>query len=329
LTDVVSASVDLRTKHERSKYVSVATSAYSGATLLAFLLNAHPQIVSIGEMDGLIPSEDPEEYLCSCGQRIKDCDFWHSVSKSMTRRGYDFNVADFDMIFKPVGSKVIKRISTGSSRNRSLDRVRDTLFQAWPAESRRRKEWVNRNVAFVEAVLEVTDKKVFVDTSKGRWRLKLLHEYSNLDVRAIHLVRDVKGVVNSRLRRRVDLEAREAARQWVNLNQKLEITLQDLPKEKQIQIRYEDLCQDVQGTLAGLYAFCGVDSSIEIKDLVSTTHHIVGNTMRLSSLSRIKLDERWKSELGKTQQEEINRAAANFMERYGYSQAGATMRSDA
>lgn len=319
MTELVSASVDLHTKPERPIYVSVATSAYSGATLLAFLLNAHPQIVSIGEMDGLIPSEDPEEYLCSCGQRIKDCAFWHSVSKSMTHRGYDFDVADFDLMFKPVGSRVIKRISTGSSRNRSLDRMRDTLFQAWPAEASRRRAWVNRNVAFVEAVLEVSGTKVFVDTSKGRWRLKLLHESSNLDVRAIHLVRDVKGVVNSRLRRRVDLDAREAAHQWVNLNRKLEITLQDLPREKQIQIRYEDLCQDVQGILAGLFAFCGVDPSVAIEDLVSTQHHIVGNTMRLNSLLRIKLDERWKSELDKSQQAEINRAAANFMQRYGYS----------
>lgn len=319
MISLMSTPVDILTGNERPIYVSVATSAYSGATLLAFLLGAHPQITSIGEMDGLIPSEDPEQYLCSCGQRIKDCDFWHSVSKAMARRGYEFDVADFDLIFKPVGPTIIKRIGTGSSRNISLDRMRDALFNIWPPESHRRREWVKRNVAFVEAVLEVTGKKVFIDTSKGRWRFKLLQDYSDLDVRAIHLVRDVKGVVNSRLRRRADLDAREAAHQWVKLHQKLEITLQSLPADKQIQIRYEDLCQNVQGILAVLFDFCGVDASVEITDFKSTPHHIVGNTMRLSNISKIRLDERWKSELNQTQQEEINRAAANFLHRYGYS----------
>ena len=54
-------------------FVSIETSSYSGATLLAFLLGAHPQIATIGEMDGLIPRENPDEYFCSCGQLIKRC----------------------------------------------------------------------------------------------------------------------------------------------------------------------------------------------------------------------------------------------------------------
>jgi hypothetical protein len=270
-------------------------------------------------MDGLIPSEDPEQYLCSCGQRIKDCDFWQSVSDVMSDRGFDFDVADFDLKFGLGGPAVIQRIGMGSSRIGALDTIRDAVFHTWPPEMRRRKKWVSRNVALVEAVLEVMDTKVFVDTSKGRWRLKLLQEHSSMDVRAIHLVRDVKGVVNSRLRRKADLEAREAAQEWVKVNQKLEITLQSLPKDKQIRVRYEDLCQDVQGTLKMLFEFCGVDSSAEITDFMSAPHHIVGNTMRLSNVSKIRLDERWKSQLAERQQEEINSAAANFLHRYGYS----------
>ena len=131
-------------------------------------------------------------------------------------------------------------------------------------------------------------------------------------------MRDVKGVVNSRLRRKADLDAREAAQQWVKVNQKLEITLQSLPKDKQILVRYEDLCHDVQGTLEKLVEFCGVDSTVEIRDFKSAPHHIVGNTMRLSNLTKIRLDERWKSQLPERQQEEIDRAAANFLHRYGY-----------
>lgn len=307
-------------------FVSVATSAYSGATLLAFLLGAHPQIATIGEMDGLIPSEDPDEYRCSCGKRIRACEFWQLVSKAMHDRGFEFDVAHFRTKFALNGPRLIRRLRMGSSRISALDSIRDAFLHAWPAEVRQRKAWVARNVAFVEAVLEVMDKEVFVDTSKGRWRLRSLYEYSTLDVRAIHLVRDVRGVVSSRLRRRADLDAREAARQWVRVNQKLEMTLQSLPEDRHVLLRYEDLCRDVQGTLERLFDFCGVDSSVKVTDLGAVPHHIVGNPMRLSSVSRIHLDERWKSQLTEGQIEELDRTAATLRRRYGYGEAVDSLR---
>jgi hypothetical protein len=206
----------------------------------------------------------------------------------------------------------------GSSGNNTLDSIRDAVFRAWPAEVRKRKAWAARNVAFIEAVLEVMDKEVFVDTSKGRWRLRSLYDYSALDVRAIHLVRDVRGVVYSRLRRKADISAGEAARQWVRVNQKLEITLQSLPGDKHILLRYEDLCHDVQGTMEKLFEFCGVVSSDKSIRFDEAPHHIVGNPMRLGSPSRIKLDERWRSQLTEGQLNEIGHAAAKTQIRYGY-----------
>ena len=76
-------------------FVSVQTSAFSGATLLAFLLGAHPEVATVGEMSGLIAREDPETYLCSCGQRIRSCGFWRAVAAEMWDRGHAFDVARF------------------------------------------------------------------------------------------------------------------------------------------------------------------------------------------------------------------------------------------
>ncbi len=75
------------------------------------------------------------------------------------------------------------------------------ILCTWPAARRRWKALVARNEAFVESVLDVTGKEVFVDTSKDRLRVKALRNFSPFDVRAIHLIRDVRGVVASQLRR--------------------------------------------------------------------------------------------------------------------------------
>lgn len=299
-------------------FISIETSVYSGATLLAFLLGAHPQIATVGEMDGLIASEDPDEYLCSCGQRIKTCEFWRSVKIAMRDRGFEFDIAHFNMGFTLGGPRFIQYLRIGSFRNRTLDAIRDAMVYAWPREMRQLKALVARNEAFIEAVLEVTGKEVFVDSSKDRLRIKALHQFSKLDVCAIHLIRDVRGVVTSQLRRGEVNNAHEGAQEWVKFNQKIRTTLQSLPEGKHVLVRYEDLCQDVQGTLKRPYRFCGVDPGFKVTDFWEAPHHIIGNKMRLKPLSEVKLDERWKSMLTEDQLKEINQVAGALSRQYGY-----------
>jgi hypothetical protein len=299
-------------------FVSIQTTAYSGATLLSFLLGAHPQIATVGEMNGLIAREDPEVYLCSCGQKIKECDFWKSIARAMRDRGFEFCVAHFDMEFGLGGPPFIQQLRVRSFQNSILDLMRDTIFQAWPGERHRLKVLVARNEAFIESVLAVTGKRVFVDTSKDNLRLNALRRYSSFDICAIHLIRDARGVVASRLQRRRGVDAHEAARQWAKLHQRIQLTLGTWPEAKRIQVRYEDLCQDVEGTLERLYRFCGVDPHFRVADFRGAPHHIVGNPMRLSNLSEISLDERWRSLLTQEQLQEIQQVAGPLIHQYGY-----------
>ena len=315
----VSDEVEMkRSSYGPPVFVSIQTTAFSGATLLSFLLGAHPEIATVGEMNGLIAREDPEVYLCSCGRKIKECDFWQTIEAAMRQRGFEFCVAHFDLEFNLGGPRWVRQLRTMSLCNGVLDTLRDTLLQAWPAERRQLKALVARNEAFVQSILAITGKRVFVDTSKDSLRLSALRRYSRFDVRALHLIRDVRGVVASRLRRRRGVSAQEAARHWAKLHQRHQIALETLPAARRIQVRYEDLCQDIQGTMERLYRFCGVDPNIRVADFRAMPQHIIGNPMRLSSLSEIGLDERWRSELTQKQAQEIYRVAGALSQRYGY-----------
>lgn len=303
---------------QRPIFVSIQTTAFSGATLLATLLAAHPEIATIGEMNGLIAREDPESYLCSCGQRIKQCVFWQAVGSEMCKRGYPFDAANFDTEFALGGPRVVQHLRKRSFADPRLNAIRDALFAAWPFEARRIKRLVARNEALIESVLAVTGKHVFVDTSKDRLRLPLLHRFSALDLRAIHLVRDVRGVVASRLRRGAAIDAREAARQWAVLHERIRRTLSALPEDKRLRVGYETFCSDVRGMLAQLDRFCGVDPALRPADLWPEAHHIVGNAMRLSPSAEIRLDERWRSILSEDQLAAIRWGASSTSRQYGY-----------
>jgi len=299
-------------------FVGVETSSYSGATLLAFLLNAHPRIASIGELNGLIPSEDPASYLCSCGKKIQACEFWQSVRDEMSQRGFQFEVSDFGTEFRLNGPEWMQRLRVGSFRNATLNSMRDLVLQTLPPERRQFQVLVTRNRALIETILALTGKHVFVDTSKDHLRVRALKMFSPYDVRVIHLVRDPRGVAASRLRRGVRIDAREAARQWVRLHTRLQTTHANAKSNQYIRIRYEDLCQNPRATLRQLYAFCGMDPRATVMDWHSTPHHIVGNAMRLDNLDAIKLDERWRELLSESQQKEIWQIAGALGTQYGY-----------
>lgn len=303
----------------RPRFVSIETCAFSGATLLAFLLGAHPRIATVGEMDGLIVREDPDEYRCSCGQKIRTCQFWHAVGNIVREHGHEFDVAHFDTKCDAGNWGILYRLRVGSFRSNVVNSLRDSIYQWMPGERRRIKYLVERNKAFVEAVLAVTGKDIFVDSSKDRCRVRYLQKFSPIDISMIHLVRDVRGVVASRLRRGRITDVKRGAWEWVKENQRHERLRRFFPAGKSVRVRYEDLCRDVQGSLQQLHSFVEVNPVV-VMDFRAVPQHIVGNPMRLENSSTIKLDERWKTMLTRDQLREINRIAGALNHQYGYNE---------
>ena len=84
-------------------------------------------------------------------------------------------------------------------------------------------------------------------------------------------------------------------------------------------LRYEDLCADPDGD-----ADPAPRLHRRARPATATTtsapieHHIIGNRMRLSSTSEIRLDERWKEALTPEQIAVIERHVAPLNRRYGY-----------
>ena len=74
------------------RFLYVVGTSFTGSTLLSFLLNLHPQIVSVGECDPNFSNwSDPNEFPCSCGRTLAACPFWTAVDEEMAERGLRFD----------------------------------------------------------------------------------------------------------------------------------------------------------------------------------------------------------------------------------------------
>ena len=80
----------LSTQGRRMKVIYIAGTSHSGSTLLDLMLNAHPKIMSVGEVVNLhrqLTYKNPKKKTyrpCSCGApSLWACQFWSSINERM------------------------------------------------------------------------------------------------------------------------------------------------------------------------------------------------------------------------------------------------------
>jgi hypothetical protein len=308
-----------RTESERLPVVYLAGSGHTGSTLLALFLDAHPRIVSVGEtaFKRKIQRRGSAKLACTCGASYLDCPFWQAVFRGVTEAGFEFSPLKWSNDFRyknPLAHRLLSRYS-GNPALRAMQRAAAALLPGHGASV----DHVRRvNVEFIRTVLRVAHADVFFDTSKRAMRLYHLLETSELDVKVVKLVRDVRGYVSSAKKRGASVS--DAALAWRTDQENFEHITRDLPSDRVMLLRYEDACRDPQTWLKRTYAFCGVEPIDPPEVVVSGEHHVLGNNMRRNEKIRIRLDESWRSLLSSDEQARALAIAGPFQGHLGYAE---------
>jgi hypothetical protein len=302
----------------KTRFVYLTSPPFSGSTLFSLLANAHPDIASVGEMTGPTSRQNPETYMCSCGCKIKDCGFWKQVAERMTSSELPFDPGSFDTRIRLGNTSLSQRILTGSLGNSILERIRDAMVKLSPMTNKRLRYLIHRNKSLATSILQVTGKSVFFDASKNPMRISHFINEKDIDLRLIHLVRDVRGTSQSKRKNQGKTDWRKNVHAWIRANRNIERQLKRLPPDRWLRIRYEDLCRKPAETLHQFFAFCGVEPQDLPLDFSSEEHHIVGNRMRLSSLGQIRLDEDWRRTVTPDEVALAWKLAGRTHVRYGY-----------
>jgi Sulfotransferase family len=297
--------------------VHLASSPYSGSTLVSYLLGIHPEIATVSDVSGRRREARMATFACSCGRLMRDDPFWLRVADEMRAAGEpEFDLGNFRLGFDEGRGRVANRIAVGSLRWSALERARDVIVRRWPGEDRSMREIGGRNLRFATVVTRVLGAHVFVDASKERLRARYLRRYVDPDTRVVHLVRDVRGVVASARGHatHAGASAEALARDWARTNDTIARLAAEAGPGKHMLVRYEDLCREPERVLADLYAFCGADPAASARN---DEQHLLGNRIRMGSLDEIRLDERWRTVLSPAEQSAVLAVAGDVHRRLG------------
>ncbi len=296
-------------------YVFLTSHAYSGSTLTSFLLGSHPEIATVGMLTGPASHLDLKTYRCSCGQLFQQDPFWQDVTRKVNEYGLSYSLKEHMGTRIELGANsLLRRIRTASLRNNTLEEFRDWLmFNMWPSHEREMHELVRRNEIFAKAILDVSGKPIFLDTSKDPMRMRYMRLSPAIDLYVIHLIRDVRGVVTSIMSRRSDMNVEQATKHWLVAEHNIRRHLKTLPESRQIQVRYEDITSNTLETMNRLFTFMDARPLEQMDDFREVDNHILGNKMRKQGSSEIKTDERWRTVLSEKQLQLIDKITESKM----------------
>jgi hypothetical protein len=185
-------------------------------------------------------------------------------------------------------------------------------------------------LAIYTVLAELTQKEVIVDSTKHIGRAVNLLKCPGIDVRLIHLVRDGRGVIWSRLR---DKERDPSISRkgpllstltWVTKNA-IASVVANFARDRIITIRYEDLITEPARELSRIGKLCDLDMkgllhNLSVKNIHRLGHQIGGNERVRSGNEKLslRLDEDWKKRLARRNQIIFGLIAGWLARYYGY-----------
>jgi hypothetical protein len=323
----------------RIPLVYLLAASHSGSTLLAMLLGAHPEICSVGELK-LTSLGDIRQYRCGCGELIAVCPFWSAVVARLRAEGVTFELGAASTDYAAGASARARRLLSPLHRSRPLEWVRDAALALTPGWRAHLAERQASNAALAAAVLDLSGRRVIVDSSKIGIRLKFLLRNPRFDIKVVRLTRDGRAVSLTYMdpfafadakrpelrggghgghRDAERLPMDRAAREWRRANEEADAICRTLSPSRIARVRYEDLCASPDATLARLFDFIGVEPLDRGQLLAAPQQrHVVGNGMRLDWDGSVRLDERWRGVLDASALAEFDKVAGPLNRRLGY-----------
>nr|WP_298792855.1 sulfotransferase [uncultured Allomuricauda sp.] len=252
----------------------------SGTTLLATVLNANKNIVTVGEMhqfgDYLV-----EDKKCSCGEHLEKCSFWGSIMRELE------NV-----------QQELRSLNTRINKKENHRNIPYLLFKKKPDS-----EYLSVQEKIFEKTHKQCTETYLLDSSKYVARYLLLSRSSKLKVKGLYVTRDVRGVVNS-FSKNVQTTKKPVATILYYLLINFFAQIVAWSDKRVLKVRYEDFVEDPLSQLSRiqLHIFGEEDKQLTLSEEIKMPHIIGGNRMKHNKKINIYPDYKWKKSLNRKKQ---------------------------
>lgn len=308
----------------RVKVLYIAGFLRSGSTLLDRILGQVPGLTPVGELTYLWEEGLLQNLPCGCEERLSECAFWRSVIED----GYGG--------LKGAAPEVTLELKRRVDRMRHIPQLMSRLKA--PEYRGRLEEYKAQLGKLYQAINNVTESQVIVDSSKSASYAYVLANLDNIDLYVVHLVRDSRAVAYSWRKKKLKYRADsgetvymdryspgKSARGWLRANLLAEPLRFYAAGYKRV--LYEDLISSPETKVAEILKLVGKQDEklpfIEDNTVtLSTNHTVAGNSNRFQSGTvELRSDNEWQFRMSPPDYRKVTAMTWPLLVKYGYSSA--------
>jgi hypothetical protein len=310
------------TNDKKIKVLYLAGWGRSGSTILSSYIDQIDGFSFLGEIRFLWEHGFIKNILCSCGETIRDCDFWREVLNDA-----------FGKIEKMDALRIIET-SKSCTRSRHIPfmiKGKGAIFLG-----SRFREYLDILEELYLSINKFTGGDIIIDSSKSPMYAFALGMIPTIDLYILHLVRDPRAVAYSWRRKKFDpgrnglfarLGISRSSIMWNVWNVGVEIVAKTNPKmsKQYLFVRYEDFIENPIRWVNEIRKFLdeSIDTSFPLDDqrlFVVPNHNIAANPIRFQKGTiAINADNEWLHKMRPKDKIFVTMMTWPLLLKYGYS----------
>lgn len=280
------------------QYVSILSPAFSGSTLLSFLLTSQPR--SIGFGDTYFDPTNSPKHLCTCGRTFLECEPRAGIAQAIRDGGMtEFSWETMSPVPIPSSWPRARAGHWPLMASAALPAIR--IIPSF-ARNLLFRNFYRENRLMLEYLAETGGYDFYFDGCKNINRVEFLRTRIR-DLKLVHMVRHPGAIIYHDQRigvRRVP----ERMALWAKYHRRSRRFLQSLGPESYIAVPYEKIVQDPEYFLTRIANFLGMNDVASEPQIVDRSKvHILGNRMRETVERIIDFSNTWREHVPADDQE--------------------------
>jgi len=304
----------------KPKILYIAGWGRSGTTIVGGILGHAPGFFHGGEILYLAKRGREGNYLCGCGEPLRECKVWNEV---LTHVGRHDGSDTLDLLAE---------IQDQVARTRRLPILLG--LGRFGITARKEERLVRLLTELYSKIQETTQARWIVDSSKSPAYGRLLSMSPDLDVYVLHLIRDPRATGVSWRKWKYDAAARgyldrygrvKNVTLWMVWNAFIEAFWNRREtRARYHRLRYETFAARPREAIQAVFDFVGSpEAQVPWKEgdeiEMSTSHTVGGNPVRMrTGTIRIATDSEWRNQVTGLDRVLVSGLAWPLLLRYGY-----------
>lgn len=282
-------SGEARVRDDSPVIIYIIGTGRSGSTVLDTILGSAESAVGVGELRNLHRAYHASDHTCSCGARASECEYWSKVLLEWTDS--QGSLVDLD---RYEALRVRTERPARALFRCLVPSLRSPLSASYGALT----------ASLFETIARVSKAAFVIDSSKTPARALVLVAGIGLEVRIVHLVRDSRGYVWSRVRdgEITNRAVVQSSITWLVSNLTAQLVCTCAGRARSLRVVYEQLGTDPAGFVSRLGSLSGGEFDTVTTRLCSDAsfapeHCVAGNRLRNRGTFQVRIDEAWKDEM--------------------------------